>query len=78
MKQEDKMEIGVFIPIIALSVPIVAITLSHKRKTQINNIKELGLQKEILELRIKEQDGKIKLLEEENKKYDKIIYENKE
>jgi hypothetical protein len=68
--------IGVFIPIVALSIPIVAIALSHKRKAQIYKIKEMELEKEILKLKITEQDGKIKLLEEENKKYDKIIYEN--
>jgi hypothetical protein len=57
----------------ALSIPIVAITLSHKRKTQEIRIKELELQKNILELEIEKQTGTIKLLEEENKKYDKII-----
>jgi hypothetical protein len=65
--------IGVFIPIIALSIPIVAITLSHKRKTQEIKIKELELQKNILELEIEKQTGTIKLLEEENKKYDRIL-----
>jgi hypothetical protein len=68
--------LGFSITIIALSIPIVAIILSHKRKTQINKIKEMELEKEILELKIKEQDGNLKLLEEENKKLDKIIYEN--
>jgi hypothetical protein len=68
--------IGVLIPFVALAIPIVAIVLSHKRKTQDNKIKELELQKEILELEVEKQNGKVKLLEEENKKYDKIIYEN--
>ncbi len=63
------------IPIMALSIPITAIVLSHKRQTQNNKIKELKLQKEIIELEIKKQDSKIKLLEEENKKMDKIINE---
>ncbi|MDR3019637.1 MAG: hypothetical protein LBU66_01895, partial [Treponema sp.] len=68
--------IGVLIPLTALSIPIVALVLSHRRKTQNNKIKELELQREILHLEVDKQNGKIKLLEEENKKYDKIIYEN--
>jgi cell shape-determining protein MreC len=67
--------IGVLIPFVALSIPIVAITLSYKQKTQKNRIRELELQKEILELEIEKQNSKVKLLEEENKKYDKIINE---
>jgi hypothetical protein len=64
---------GLLVPLTALSIPIIAIILSHRRKTQDAKIKELELQKEILELEIKKQDGRIKLLEEENKKYDTII-----
>jgi hypothetical protein len=70
--------IGVFIPIVALSIPIVAISLSYKQKAQKNKIKELELQKEILQLEIEKQNGKVKLLEEESKKYDKIIYKEME
>jgi TolA-binding protein len=65
--------IGILIPFVALSIPIVAIALSYRQKTQKNKIRELELQKEILELEIEKQNGKVKLLEEENKKYDKII-----
>jgi hypothetical protein len=65
--------IAVLIPFAGLAIPIVAIVLSHKRRTQDNKVKELGLQKEILELEVEKQNGKIKLLEEENKKYDKLI-----
>jgi hypothetical protein len=65
--------IGVLIPFVALSIPIVAITLSYKQKTEKNKIRELELQKEILTLEIEKQNGNIKLLEEENKKYDKMI-----
>jgi hypothetical protein len=68
--------LGSLVPFAALSIPIVAIVLSHNRKTQDNKIKELELQKEILRLEIEKQNGMVKLLEEENKKYDKIIYEN--
>jgi hypothetical protein len=67
--------IGVFIPFFALSIPILAITLSYRQNAQKNKIRELELQKEILELEIEKQNGKIKLLEEENKKYDKILNE---
>jgi hypothetical protein len=66
-------DIGILIPFVALSIPIVAITLSYKQKTQKNKIRELELQKEILALEVTKQDGHIKLLEEENKKYDKMI-----
>jgi hypothetical protein len=69
-------DITVLLPFVALAIPIVAIVLSHKRKTQDNRIRELKLQKEILELEVEKQNGKVKLLEEENKKYDKIIFEN--
>jgi hypothetical protein len=67
--------IGVLIPFAALSIPIVAIILSYKQKTQNNKIRELELQKEILELETEKQNSKIKLLEEENKRLDKMINE---
>ena len=80
MTREKNMEfigfISVLVPLTALSIPIVAIVLSHRRKTQNNRIRELELQKEILKLELEKQNGKVKLLEEENKKYDKIIFEN--
>ena len=62
-----------FIPFVIFSIPIVAIVLSHRRKSQKNKIRAMELQKEILELEIQSQNSKIKLLEEENKKYDKIL-----
>ena len=65
--------IGILIPFVALSIPIIAIILSHRQKHQKNKIRELELKREILELEIKKQNDHIKLLEEENKKYDKII-----
>ena len=65
--------IGSLIPFVALSIPILIIILSFKQKDKRNKIRELELQKEIMELEIKKQDGKIKLLEEENKKYDNIL-----
>ena len=67
--------IGILIPFVALSIPIIAIILSHRLKTQKNKIRELELQKELLELELKKQNNSLKLLEEENKKYDRIIYQ---
>jgi len=68
--------ISALVPLAALAIPIVAIVLSHNRKTQDTRLKELELQKEILQLEVEKQNGMVKMLEEENKKYDKIIYEN--
>jgi hypothetical protein len=66
--------VGLFVSLGAMSIPITAIILSYKKKTQVTKIKELELQKEILELEIIKQNGRIKLLEEENKNLDKVIY----
>ena len=60
--------IGILIPFVALSIPIIAIFLSHRQKQQKNKIRELELQKEILELEVKKQNSSLKLLEEENQK----------
>jgi len=67
---------AIFIPFVALSIPIIAIILSFRKSGQKNKIRELELQKEILQLEITKQDSTIKLLEEENKKYDRIIKED--
>jgi hypothetical protein len=67
--------IAVLLPFFALSIPIVAIVLSYRQKAHKNKIRELELQKEILELEIKKQNDHIKILSEENKKYDRIIYQ---
>jgi hypothetical protein len=67
--------VGLMAVIGVFSIPIMAIALSHKGKAQKGRIRELELQKEIMELEVRKQDGKIKLLEEENKKYDRIINE---
>ena len=67
--------VGLIAVIGTFSIPIIAIALSHKRKTQKDRIRELELQKEIMELEVRKQDGNIKLPEEENKKYDIIINE---
>jgi hypothetical protein len=67
------MNVGLLVPLMALSIPIISIVLSHRRKSRDSKIREMELQKEILELEVKRQDSKIKLLEAENKKYDNII-----
>jgi len=41
-----------------------------------NEVTKITMQKEILELEIQKQNNQIKLLEEESKKYDKIINDN--
>jgi hypothetical protein len=65
--------VGILIPFVALSIPIIAIVLSYKQKSHNSIIRELELKKEILQLEIEKQNGNIRLLEEENKKYDRII-----
>ena len=65
--------IAILIPFVALSIPIIALVLVYKQKGEKNRIRELELQKEILELEITKQDKAIALLEEENKKYDRLI-----
>ena len=71
------MNIGIFIPFVALSIPIIAIVLGHFESKNKTKLKELQLQKEILELEVKKQEGRIKLLEEEHRKLDEIIYDER-
>jgi hypothetical protein len=65
----------VFIPIFTLTLVVAGLVFSYKGIKQKNKIKELELQKEILELEAEKDNIKIKLLEEENKKYNRIINE---
>jgi cell shape-determining protein MreC len=65
--------LALLIPIMALGIPFFAIYISHKQKTQKNKIREMELQKEILELEIEKQNSRVKLLEEENKKLDRDL-----
>ena len=68
------MELIRVLSILGALVPILIIVLSFRvKRIKKDKIKELELQKEILELELKNQEVKIKLLEEENKKLDKII-----
>jgi len=68
------MIILIVLSIVAI-VGIVSYTdnLKNKRKIEVEKMK---LQKEILELEIEKQNSQTKLLQEENKKLEKIIYED--
>jgi hypothetical protein len=68
--------VKLLIPMAALSIPITAIVLSYREKTQKNRLREMELQKEILKLEIEKQNSTIELLEKENKKLDRIINES--
>ena len=59
--------------IFTLALVTVGLVFSYKGIKQKNKIKELELQKEILELEAEKYNVKLKMLEEENKKYDRII-----
>jgi hypothetical protein len=67
------------IAILSLFVGLPAIVLAFVNKNikikRESEIEKLKYQKEILELEIEKENKHIKLLEEENKKLDKIIYE---
>jgi len=64
---------GLIISLAVVCIPITAIVLSHKRKTQKDKLREMELQKEILTLEIQKQNSMITLLEKENKKLDKML-----
>ena len=64
-----------FIPIFTLALVAAGLVFSYKGIKQRNRIKEMELQKEILELEAEKDSVKLKLLEEENRKYDRIINE---
>jgi hypothetical protein len=53
--------------------PVIIFSFIYKVKKNKHDIEKLKYQKEILELEIVKQNNQIKLLEEENKKYDGII-----
>lgn len=63
----------IIIALAVFSIPITAIVLLHKQKTQKNKIREMELQKEILKLEIEKQNRTIELLEKENKKLDRMM-----
>jgi hypothetical protein len=54
----------------ALTFRFIAKNMQHKREMEVEKLK---IQKEILELEVQKQNGRIKLLEEENKNLDNLI-----
>jgi hypothetical protein len=68
------------IAVLSIFVGLPAIVLSFIHKNNKNKrekeIEKLKYQKEILELETQKQNGQLKLLEEENKKLDRIINGN--
>jgi hypothetical protein len=61
------------VTVISLFVGLPAIVLNFINKSEKNKIEKLRLQKELLEAEIEKENVHIKLLEEENRKYDKMI-----
>ena len=57
------------------SIAAVAMSFIYRISKHKDRVKELELQKEIMELELQKENAKIKSLEEENKKYDRIIDE---
>jgi hypothetical protein len=53
--------------------PAIIFGFIYKISKNKQDTKKLQYQKEILELEVQKQNNQIKLLDEENKKYDKII-----
>jgi hypothetical protein len=72
------MDLTGIIAILSLFVgfPAIVFTFLHKNAKNKREIEKLKYQKEILELEIEKENKQIKLLEEENKKLDKIINGN--
>jgi hypothetical protein len=64
--------LSLFVGLPAILFTFVYKNIKNKREKQIEKLK---YQKEILELEIEKENKQIRLLEEENKNLDKIIYE---
>ena len=62
--------IGIFIVLPKTIFQFIGDQAKHKREIEVEKLKH---QKEILELEIVKQRNEIRLLEEENKKYDNVI-----
>jgi len=54
--------------------PAILFSFIYKIKKDKHELKKMQYQKEILELEVEKQNNQIKLLEEENKKLDHIIF----
>jgi len=70
------MEIALITTIGVLSLTGMVFLFVSKMIKKHSDDKNIKIQKEILELEIKKQENQIRLLEEENRKYDKIINNN--
>ncbi|GHU87404.1 hypothetical protein FACS189476_02800 [Spirochaetia bacterium] len=68
------MDIVIVVLIIILSKTLVSLHSINVKRKKIE-LEKIRCQKEILEFEIQMQNNQIKLLEEENKKYDRIIWE---
>ena len=68
---------GILVLSLFVGLPAILFTFIHKnvKNKREKEIEKLKYQKEILELEIEKENKQIKLLEEENKKLDRIIYE---
>jgi Na+-translocating ferredoxin:NAD+ oxidoreductase RnfG subunit len=55
--------------------PAIVFSFIYKVTKNKHELKKMQYQKQILELEVEKQNNQIKLLEEENKKLDKIIYD---
>ena len=68
---------GILVLSLFVGLPAILFTFIHKnvKNKREKEIEKLKYQKEILELEIEKENKHIKLLEEENKKLDRIIYE---
>ena len=62
--------IGIFIVLPKTIFQFIGDQAKHKREIEVEKLK---YQKEILELELQKQSNAIKLLEEENRKYDNVI-----
>jgi len=55
--------------------PAILFSFVYKITKNKNELKKMQYQKEILELEVEKQNNQIKILEEENKKLDRIIFD---
>ena len=71
------MEITGIVAIISVFgiAPAILFSFLYKTTKDKHELKKMQYQKEILELEVEKQNNQIKLLEEENKKLDKIIFD---
>ena len=71
------MEITGIVAIISVFgiAPAILFSFLYKTTKDKNELKKMQYQKEILELEVEKQNNQIKILEEENKKLDQIIFD---